>query len=92
MLAFVVEVVVVSIAVSLVAGWIHLIPRYPKLRYAFLVQVFNAVFLTVVLTVLFAVKVYPSWVLMFLLVLLILWLSVECTNYLVRRSGAEPTP
>lgn len=89
MFAFVLEVVAVSIVVSIVARWLKLIPRYSKLRYAVLMQALNTVLLTVVLSVLLAAGIYPSWALLAALLFVILWLSVRCTNYIARRGG-EP--
>lgn len=87
MLAFLIEVIAVSIVVSLLGQWLKLVPRYPKLRYSFLMQAINSGLLTIVLSFFFAFKIYPSWLLMFVLMLLILWLSVRATNYVVARSG-----
>ncbi len=87
MLAFIVELVAVSILVSLGARWAEIVPRYPKLRYAILMQSLNAGLLTIVLTVLLTMEIYPTWILLFALILSILWLSVQVTNQLVHRCG-----
>ena len=88
MLSFVLTVIVASIVIDLVAGWLRLVPRY-TLRYAFLMHAINTVLLSLVLTLFLTAGVYPSWALLALLMLLILWLSVCWTNAVARRRG-EP--
>lgn len=88
MLRFVLTVIVASIVIDLVAGWLKLVPRY-TLRYAFLMHAINTVLLTAVLTLFVTAGVYPSWALLAALMLLILWLSVRSTNAIARRRG-EP--
>jgi uncharacterized membrane protein YdfJ with MMPL/SSD domain len=90
MLYFVVHVVLVAIAVSLIGRWAKWVPRYPKLRHAFLFQVFNTGLLTIVLTFLGTAGAFPSWPVLVAVVLLILWLSVRCTNAIVQSKGAAP--
>jgi len=90
MFAFAIEVVAVSIAVSLVAGWVHLIPQYSKRKYAFLMQLLNTGLLTIVLSLLLLAGLYPSWIVIVLLILLIFWLSVRWTNSICRRRGDWP--
>jgi drug/metabolite transporter (DMT)-like permease len=89
MFVLVVKVVVVSIVVSLLARWVGMIPRYPKLRYAALYQFLNSGLLTVLLTVLLMTGINPPWVFLLLLLLLVMWGSVLCTNYVVRRGSAS---
>jgi len=79
---FIVKVVLVSIGVSLLAVWAKLIPRYPKLRYAVLFKVRAA-------HVADHRGFYPSWVVLVVLLLVVLWCAVLCTNYIVRRSGVS---
>ncbi len=85
MVWFVVKVVLVSIVASLLARWADLIPRYPKLRYAILFQVLNSGLLTLVLTALITAGIYPSWVVLLVLILVVAWCAVLCTSFIVRR-------
>ncbi len=87
MFFFVLEVIGVSILVSLFATWIKLIPRYPKRRYVFTQQLINTGILTLLLTFLAIFEIYPSWFLMFALILFVLWLSVRITSAIVRKRG-----
>jgi len=87
MFLFLLEVIGVSILVSLFANWIKLVPRYPKRKYALIQQLTNTGFLTILLTLLFSFGVYPSWLILFAIILLILWLSVLITGAIVRRGG-----
>lgn len=94
MFFFILEVIVVSILVSIFATWIKLIPRYPQKRYNLFQQLANTALLSVVLTLLLSFGVYPSWVLLFGMILFIVWLSVRLTNNIVRKIGessAEPS-
>ena len=86
MLYFLLEVIGVSLLVSIFATWIKLIPRYPRKKYSLIQQLANTGLLTVVLTLLFAFEIYPSWLFLFAIVLLILWISVRLTNKLVERT------
>lgn len=87
MFYFVLEVIGVSMLVSLFATWIKLIPRYPKRRYAFIQQLINTGFLTILLTFLCLFGIYPSWLLLFGLILFILWWSIRITGTFVQRGG-----
>ncbi len=87
MFYFLLEVIGVSILVSLFATWIKLIPRYPKRKYAFIQQLINAGFLTILLTFIGLFGIYPSWFLLFVLILFILWWSVRITGAIVRKGG-----
>jgi hypothetical protein len=90
---FVVKVVLVSIAVSLLARWAKLIPRYPKLRYAVLFQVLNTGLLTALLTFLLLAGIDLSWVILLVLLLAVQWLALLCTNAVAQRSaGSEDAP
>ena len=84
---FLLEVIVVSILVSLFATWIKLIPRYSKRKYNLIQQLVNTAVLTVVLTILFSFGIYPDWILLFAIILFILWLSVRFTNNIVQKAG-----
>ncbi len=86
MLYFLLEVIGVSILVSIFATWIKLIPRYPRKKYNLIQQLTNTGLLTAVLTLLFSFEIYPSWLLLFVIILLILWLSVRLTNNLVQKT------
>jgi steroid 5-alpha reductase family enzyme len=93
MFLFVAKVVLVSIAVSLLARWANLIPRYPKLRYRVLFQVLNSGLLTVLLSLLITAGFNPPWTLLLVLLVVVLWGAVLCTNYIVRRAAdAEDEP
>ena len=85
MFFFVIQVVVVSIILSIISYWIKVIPHYPKRRHAFLVQVFNTGFLTIMFTIVGIYDAYPSWYLLFGLMLLFLLLSVRITNSIARK-------
>ena len=87
MFYFLLEVVGVSILVSVFTTWIKLIPRYPKKKYNLIQQLANTGLLTAVLTLLFSLEIYPSWLLLFAIILLILWLSVRLTNIIVQKIG-----
>jgi len=87
MLYFVLEVIIVSIFVSAFATWIKLIPRYSKKKYYLIRGFVHSALLTVFMTLVFALGVYPSWVLTFAIILLILWLSVRLTNNIVQNAG-----
>jgi integral membrane sensor domain MASE1 len=86
MLYFFLEVIGVSLLVSIFATWIKLIPRYPRKKYSLIQQLANTGLLTVVLTLLFSFEIYLSWFFLFAIILLILWLSVRITNNLVRKA------
>ena len=92
MFAFIIEVVAVSILVSLAARWAEMVPRYRKLRHAILMQLLNAGLLTGALTVLITMEIYPSWILLFALILSILWLSVQLTCHLAHHSRGDCAP
>jgi len=87
--AFVVEIVAVAIVAELLAAGLKLIPRYAKRKHAFLFQALDTGFLTVVFGLLIHFEIYPSWAPLLIIVLLVLWLSVWCTNQIVKR-GDEP--
>ncbi len=91
MLGFVIQVILVSIVVSIAADVLKLIPRYPRLRHRLLVQVIDTVLLTAALSALLAAGIYPSWWHLALLMLTCLWVAVRCTSAIARRQqkGAE---
>jgi putative flippase GtrA len=84
---YVIEIIGVSILVSLFAGWIGLIPRYTQKKYYVFQELLNAAMLGVFLTIVFMLKVYPGWIILFLVILLITWLSIRLTNIIVQRSA-----
>jgi len=92
MFAFIIEVVAVSILVSLAARWAEMVPRYRKLRHAVLMQSLNAGLLTVALTVLIAMEIRPSWISLFVLILSILWLSIQLTAHLAHHRRGDCAP
>ncbi len=85
MFSFLLEVVGVSIIVSLFATWIKLIPRYPNWKYSLIQQLTNIGLQTLINTMVFSFGIYPSWLLLFALILFLLWLSVRFTNNIVRK-------
>jgi putative flippase GtrA len=90
---YVIEIIGVSILVSLFAGWIGLIPRYTQKKYYVFQELLNAAILAVFLTIVFMLKVYPGWIILFLVILLITWLSIRLTNIIVQRSaGSDDSP
>ena len=94
MLGFIIEWVMVSIAVSILATWIGFIPRYPQWRQALTLQLINTLLLTVLLSVLLLSKLHPSGVLLFVAMLAVLWLSVRLTGRVFesRASAAASRP
>lgn len=92
MFAFIIEVAVVSILVSLAARWAEIVPRYLKLRYAILMQLLNAGLLTVALTFLITMEIHLSWIPLFVLILSILWLSVQLTAHLAHHRRGDCAP
>lgn len=89
MLSFVLEAIAVSILVSIFATWIKLIPCYPKKKYNLIQQLVNTALLTVFLTLVSIFGVYPSWILLFAVILLILWMSIRLTNNIVKKAGGS---
>ena len=80
MFYFVIEWILVSIAISILSSWLDWIPQYPKRKYTLLQNVLNTGFITIILTVLLVFDIYPSWIIVSGLILLILYLSVQMTN------------
>jgi len=92
MFFFVLKVVIVSIFVSLFATWVKLIPRYWRRKYVLIQQLTNTGLLTILLTLLTFFGIYPSWFLLFAMILFVLWSSVQITNDMVKKgeqSAAE---
>ena len=89
---FVIQVVVVSIVLSILSYWIKFIPHYAKRRHAILVQVLNTGFLTVMFSIVAIYDAYPSWYLLFGLMLFFLLLSVRITNAIARKSKPTDEP
>ena len=92
MFLFVLKVVIVSILVSLFSTWIRLIPHYQRRRHFFIQQLINTGLLSIILTLLTFFGIYPSWLLLFGMVLFVLWWSVQITNDIVKKredSAAE---
>ena len=86
MFFYVIEVIGVSILVSLFAGWIKLIPLYPKKKYYLLQVLLNTAMLTLFLTIIFTLEIYPGWIVLFIVILVITWLSIRLTNNIVLKS------
>lgn len=84
---FILEVIGVSILVSIFATWVKLIPRYPKKRYNLIQQLLNTGLMTCYLTLVAAFGFYTSWTILFVIIFLILWLSARLTNNMVRKDG-----
>jgi cell division protein FtsW (lipid II flippase) len=82
---YIIELVILSIFVSLFAKWVKLIPRYPKKRYAIIQEAANAILMTIFLTILFNIDMRPSWIILFIMILFVLWVSVKFTDNLVKR-------
>jgi hypothetical protein len=89
MFFFALEVIVVSILVSLFASWVKLVPRYSGRMFALIQQLLNGTLITLLVTLLFQLEIYPSWFLLFLTILFALWISVRITNNLVREAGQK---
>jgi hypothetical protein len=95
MIEYIIELVILSILVSLFANWVKLIPRYPKKRYRVIQEIANAGLMSLFLIVLFNVDVHPSWIILFFMILFILWVSVKFTDNLIKRNSEviqEKTP
>ena len=90
MFSFLLEVVGVSIVVSFFATWIKLIPRYPSWKYTLIQQLTNIGLQTLINTLMFYFGIYPSWLLLFAMILFLVWLSVRFTNNIVRKRGTPP--
>jgi membrane-bound metal-dependent hydrolase YbcI (DUF457 family) len=86
----VIEVIIASIAVSLIARALKLIPRYDRLVHRILLQVLNGGVLTIVLTFLFVYGVRPGWVEMGSMVFLSLIASIVVTNLVAHKRGSNP--
>ena len=86
MFSFVIEVIAVSIIISLIATWFKLIPKYPKWKYRLIQQGSNLVMLNIILTAFFIFEFYPSWIILAIMIFLVLWLSVELTDYIVKKN------
>jgi hypothetical protein len=93
MFFFVIQVVVVSIILSILSYWIKVIPHYAKRRHAIFVQLLNTIFLTIMFSIVGIYDTYPSWYLLFGLMLFFLLLSVRITNVIARKGSptGEPT-
>jgi integral membrane sensor domain MASE1 len=90
MFYFALEVIGVSILVSLFATWIKLVPKYPKRKYNLLQQALNTVIVSLLLTILFSLQIYPSWAILFAAILFVLWASVKITDTIVSKRN-EPS-
>ena len=86
MFSFVIEVIAVSIIISLIATWFKLIPKHAKWKYRLIQQGSNLVMLNIILTAFFIFEFYPSWVILAIMIFLVLWLSVELTDYIVKKN------
>ena len=84
---FTLEVVVVSIIASLLATWIRLVPRYPKRSQMFIQQLINTVLLTIALIVIEVFGIYPSWIVLLVMIIAVIWLSVQIANKVVYQAG-----
>ena len=89
---FVIQVVVVSIVLSILSYWIKVIPRYAKRRHAIFVQLLNTGFLTIMFSIVAIYDAYPSWYLLFGLILFFLLLSVRITNAIARKGRPTGGP
>ncbi|HTS88725.1 MAG TPA: hypothetical protein VMG41_09560 [Gemmatimonadales bacterium] len=94
MVGFIIEWVMVSIAVSILATWIGFVPRYPKWGQTLTLQLINTLLLTMLLSTLLVSRLHPSGVLLFVAMLAVLWLSVRLTGRLFgsRASTAASRP
>ena len=91
MFTFIIEVIIVSILVSIFASWTRMIPRYPKRKHRFIQQTANSLLLTVLITLVVSLEIYPSWILLFVIILFILWISIQFTNGIAHKSGELTT-
>ena len=79
-----------SIVASLIADWLKLIPSSLSRRERILVHVLDTVLLTALLTLLLLFGIYPSWLVVLLLILFSLTLSVWVINRSVHGSTKPP--
>jgi len=91
MVAFVVEVIAVSIVVSAISYALRLVPRYPKRIFGVLQQVLNTGLLTLLLTYLIVNEIEPGWVVMGSMVFLCLIVSIIVINF-IAKSRANNSP
>jgi len=91
MLLFVLEVIVVSIFVSILASAIKLVPRYKKWKFILLQQFINTVLMTIILTFFTIFEIYPSWLILAAIIFFVLWLSVKSTNNIVKNEQESGT-
>ena len=90
MIGFVIEVIVLSIVVSLISYALRLTPRYPKRIYRFLQPGLYSVLLTILLTFLFVYDIEPGWVVTGSMIFLTLIVSIVATNFAARKRGSNP--
>jgi hypothetical protein len=76
------EIISASIAVSLIAAWMKLIPRYRSRKIAFVMNLINTSILTVVWTIFFLLDITPSWLILAILVFVVLVISIRAVHYL----------
>jgi len=92
MIAFVLEVILVSIVVSAISYALRLIPRYPKRIYGILVQILNTTLLTLVLTYLTINEITPGWVVLGSMIFLCLIVSIIAVNFIAKALSKRSPP
>jgi len=92
MVAFVVEVIAVSIVVSAISYALRLVPRYPKRIFGVLQQVLNTGLLTLLLTYLIVNEIEPGWVVMGSMVFLCLIVSIIVINFIAKSRVNHSPP
>ena len=90
MIGYVIEVIIVSIVVAIIAGAIHLTPKYPKRIHRILQQLLNTAILTAILVYLFVNDIRPGLVVTGSMIFIVLIASIIITNLVAHKQGPNP--
>jgi len=90
MVVFVIEVILASIAVSVISHALHLTPKYPKRFHRILQQVLNTGVLTILLTYLVVNDIEPGLVVTGSMIFAVLIGSIITTNLVAHKRGPNP--
>jgi hypothetical protein len=82
MILLLVEIIAASIAVSLIAAWMKLIPRYRSRKISFFMNLINTGILTVFWTGLFILDITPSWIILVLIIFVVQVFSIRAIRFL----------
>ena len=89
MILFVFEIIVVSLAVSLLSYGLKLVPKYPRKFHRGLVQVLNTAFLSILLTYLIVNDIEPGWIVLGSLIFMCLFLAIIVTNFFSKTRQSQ---